>query len=93
MIYSICKEKEKETPKTRKVSSSMEDGKKVTVNFGGIGTLLAIIFMVLKLTGHIDWSWVWVFAPIWIPLAIALGILAIYGIIVLIIAIIAAIRG
>lgn len=69
----------------------MDNGKKVTVNFGGIGTILAIIFMVLKLTGNIDWPWVWVFAPIWIPLAIALGILAIYGIIALIIAIVAAI--
>jgi len=39
-----------------------------------IGTLLAIIFTVLKLTGNIDWSWWWVLSPLWIPLAIALGI-------------------
>ena len=71
----------------------MEDKRKVTVNFGGIGTMLAIIFMVLKLTGNIDWSWVWVFAPIWIPVALAAGIFAIYGIIALIIAIVAAIKG
>lgn len=70
----------------------MEQGKKVTVNFGGIGTVLAIVFMVLKLTGNIDWPWVWIFAPIWIPLALAVGILAIYGLIVLIIAIVAAIK-
>lgn len=69
----------------------MDDTKKVTVNFGGIGTILAIVFMVLKLTGYIDWSWVWVFAPIWIPLALACGILAIYGIIIVVIAIVAAI--
>ena len=69
----------------------MEEGKKVTVNFGGIGTILAIVFMILKLTGNIDWSWVWIFAPIWIPLALVVGILAIYGIIVVVIAIIAAI--
>ena len=62
----------------------MDDSKKVTVNFGGIGTILAIIFMVLKLTGNIDWPWVWIFAPIWIPLALALTIIAICGIIVLI---------
>ena len=33
----------------------------------GIGTseLLGIIFIVLKLTGHIDWSWWWVTAPLW----------------------------
>ena len=71
----------------------MEDTKKVTINFGGIGTILAIIFMVLKLTDNIDWPWVWVFAPIWIPLALATGILVLYGIIVVIIAIVAAIRG
>ena len=69
----------------------MEDTKKITVNFGGIGTILAIVFMVLKLTGHIDWSWVWVFAPIWIPLALAVGILIIYFVVIMIIAIIAAI--
>lgn len=69
----------------------MEEGKKVTVNFGGIGTILAIIFMVLKLTGNIDWSWVWVFAPIWIPLAIGVGILAIWGLVLVVMVIIAAI--
>lgn len=62
----------------------MEDTKKVTVNFGGIGTILAIVFMVLKLTGNIDWPWVWVFAPVWIPLALAFMIIAICGIAVLI---------
>lgn len=32
---------------------------------GGIGFcgLLAIAFIVLKLTGFIDWSWLWVLAP------------------------------
>lgn len=71
----------------------MDDTKKVTVNFGGIGTILAIVFMVLKLTGHIDWSWVWVFAPIWIPLALVLAILIIYLLVVAIIAIVAILRG
>ena len=34
---------------------------------GGIGTLilLGLLFFILKLTGHIDWSWWWVTAPIW----------------------------
>jgi predicted tellurium resistance membrane protein TerC len=36
---------------------------------GGIGFLgaLALLFIALKLTGHITWSWWWVLAPIWIP--------------------------
>lgn len=37
----------------------------------GIGMLLFIIFMVLKLTNYIDWPWWWVSAPLWVPLALA----------------------
>lgn len=64
----------------------MENGKKATVNFGGIGTILAIVFMVLKLTGNLDWPWVWVFAPIWIPVAVALLLLVFYGLAMVVIA-------
>lgn len=36
---------------------------------GGIGFagLLAIVFITLKLTGYIAWSWWWVLSPLWIP--------------------------
>lgn len=34
-------------------------------------TLLTILFITLKLTGVITWSWWWVLAPLWIPFAIA----------------------
>ena len=42
---------------------------------GGIGfcSLLALAFIVLKLCGVIDWSWIWILAPIWIPVAFVLG--------------------
>jgi len=40
----------------------------------GLGTVLFLIFLVLKLTDHIDWSWWWVTAPLWIPPALVLGI-------------------
>lgn len=38
---------------------------------GGVGfyTILAILFIALKLTNYIDWSWWWVLAPLWIPLS------------------------
>lgn len=44
---------------------------------GGIGFtgLLTIVFIVLKLTGFIDWSWIWVLSPAWISLAIATVVL------------------
>jgi len=34
--------------------------------------LLTLAFIVLKLTGFIDWSWLWVLSPIWILLIIAM---------------------
>lgn len=49
---------------------------------GGItfGDMLCIVFIVLKLCGVINWSWVWVLSPLWIGL--------ILGIIIVVIAII-----
>ena len=32
----------------------------------GLGSMLGIVFIVLKLCGVISWSWVWVLAPFWI---------------------------
>ena len=51
----------------------------------GIGMVLFIVFLVLKLTGTIDWSWWWVTSPIWIPFAAAAVILGIVGVIAIII--------
>ena len=52
---------------------------KSSTNSGGIGFfgLLTILFIGLKLTGYIAWSWLWVLSPMWIPLAVALVILVI----------------
>lgn len=66
--------------------------KKVVVNSGiSTSTLIGIAFVVLKLCGIIDWSWVWVTAPFWIPLALCLAFFAVWGVVIFIIAIIAAI--
>ena len=56
------------------ISSSSSSG----ISFVG---LLTIVFIVLKLTHYITWSWFWVLSPLWIS-----GILVflILGIIVLI---------
>ena len=44
----------------------------------GLGTVLFLIFLVLKLTGVgmvATWSWWWVLSPLWIPIVVVLGIL------------------
>ena len=60
---------------------------------GGIGIvgMLTIIFLVLKLTGVITWSWWWVFAPLWISALLVVGILLIILLVVIVCAIAAAI--
>ena len=36
----------------------------------GFSKLLFIVFLVLKLTEVIDWSWWWVTSPLWISIVI-----------------------
>jgi ABC-type antimicrobial peptide transport system permease subunit len=42
-----------------------------TSGIGFVGVLF-IVFLVLKLTGVIAWSWWWITAPLWGPVAIGL---------------------
>lgn len=53
----------------------MADNNKTTGGMG-LGTLLFLIFLVMKLAGIgsvANWSWWWVTAPLWIPAAIVIG--------------------
>jgi hypothetical protein len=49
--------------------------KNKSTNGLGIGTILFLIFMTLKLTGDIDWSWWWVTSPLWIPILLVVFII------------------
>ena len=40
----------------------------------GLPMILFIVFLVLKLTDNIDWSWWWVTSPLWIPVGIVVSI-------------------
>ena len=55
------------------------DNKNSTAASGGIGFcgLLTVAFIVLKLCKVINWSWLWVLAPLWIPTALVILIIAI----------------
>jgi hypothetical protein len=63
--------------KTMSSSSTSSSG----ISFTGA---LTILFIGLKLTNVITWSWWWVLSPIWISLSIALFILLIVATIFLI---------
>jgi len=45
----------------------------------GLGMILFLIFMTLKLTGHITWSWWYVTLPLWGPLLLVIAIFAVVG--------------
>lgn len=51
------------------------------ISFAG---LLTILFIGLKLTNYINWSWWWVLSPIWISFSIFLILLIIIGVVFLI---------
>lgn len=59
----------------------MSDNKTVSGGMGFAGWL-TILFIALRLTGYINWSWWWVLSPIWISFSIV-------GIIILVILIVA----
>jgi len=52
----------------------------------GVSTtmVLFLIFLTLKLTGLITWSWWWVTSPLWIPILLVIGIIAFITMIVII---------
>lgn len=41
-------------------------------------TAVLIVFVSLKLTGEIDWSWWWVLAPMWAPTLAVLALFAVF---------------
>jgi hypothetical protein len=43
----------------------------------GLGTILFLIFMTLKLTGYITWSWWYVTLPLWGPVLLVILIVGI----------------
>jgi hypothetical protein len=47
----------------------------------GLGVILFLIFMTLKLTGYITWSWWYVTLPLWGPLLLVLVIMGIVALV------------
>lgn len=43
-----------------------------------------LVFLILKLTGVVDWSWWWITAPLWMGIALIVSYL-LFGVIVAII--------
>ena len=68
--------------------SRINNNSTVTTSFP-IASILTIVFVVLKLTNVISWSWWWVVSPLWIPL----GLIAILFVVVFVFLLIKAMIG
>ena len=55
----------------------MKNNENVNNGIGFCG-VLTIAFIVLKLLGVINWSWLWVLSPIWIPALVAILVLVFF---------------
>lgn len=51
--------------------------KSSSIVMNNMAPILFLIFLVLKLTNQIDWSWWWVTSPLWISFAILLILIVI----------------
>ena len=56
---------------------------KTSSGSGGIGLsgILTVVFVIAKITGYIDWSWWWVFSPLWIGFLLVVTIVALIAVI------------
>lgn len=53
----------------------------VTFSFPiGIFPIVGVMFVFLKLVGAIDWSWLLVLSPFWIPLGFVVAFFAVFAI-------------
>ena len=59
----------------------MEKNKNISIQLTGVlNVIVFLAFFLAKIYDKIDWSWWWVFSPLWIPIALGLSILFIFGI-------------
>lgn len=63
----------------------MKDKKSNNGTHGGLGfcAVLTLIFITLKLCGVIEWSWLWVLAPLWIETALVPLVVAVAAVVVI----------
>ena len=59
-----------------------ESSKSITIGGTGFFNLLFLVFLVLKLTKVIDWSWWWITAPLWGPIGVCVVLLIIGAILI-----------
>lgn len=54
----------------------------ISIRFSGLlTTLLTVLFVGLRLTNYINWSWWWVLSPLWIPMVLIILLILLIGVV------------
>jgi hypothetical protein len=69
----------------KKQMKLFEGKQRYVVNGLKFPQILTLIFITLKLLGKITWSWWWVLSPMWLPVAVILGLFVVLPIIVVVV--------
>jgi predicted membrane protein len=58
----------------------MENNKRISIGcFPPVtGVIIFLVFFFAKIFGYVDWSWWWVFSPLWIPSALIIGCILVF---------------
>jgi len=56
--------------------------RRITIDLG----IVTLLLVILKLTGAIHWSWIWVLSPIWLPTLLFIFIMFFFLIIPVVVA-------
>lgn len=62
----------------------MRKPKKETVQGWAILAGLTLVFAALKITGVMHWGWLWVLAPLWLPIAVTIEVTLIILVVIVI---------
>lgn len=62
----------------------MKNGRKIKLIILGATEILALVFIVLKLINVINWSWLWVLSPLWLPFITLVTVMSIFYLVLVI---------
>lgn len=62
----------------------MSEKAAISISVIALVGLLTSLFVGLKYTDQIDWSWQWVLSPIWISTTFAISLLSMFGLMMLV---------
>lgn len=64
--------------KNNLMTYTMKKGNLQTLGGLALPVMVFLVFLILKLTDCIDWSWWWVVSPLWIFVLILMALTALY---------------